>query len=764
MYLVVFFHQQEFFMQHKNKLGLSLALCLGLSAFIVSPALAAVPAFPTSFMGYDEVISDINASPVALSTDGSTIIGRILATNPFEAFRWTLQNGLENLGALGSGNTLASLLSADGSVVSGYSINSDGWEEAYVWTEADGMVGLGTLGGTEESKQSRPSLMTADGTVVTGVSINTGGHTGTFRWTAGDGMIGLGTLGGFGDDDYSYPTVMSTDGSVIAGYGLNTDGHDEAFRWTAGDGMVGLGTLGGFEGDDHSFAQFMSTDGSVIAGYAMNTDGHDEAYRWTGADGMVGLGTLGGFEGDDNSYPQFMSTDGSVIAGHSLNTDGNNEAFRWTAEDGMAALGFLEGDTESSVQAMSTDGSRIFGASDAGEFPHAYLWTAEDGMKSMIDVLTGLGVNMEGWKLFQARRVNTYGMVVWLTGTLNDTSMNVLAKLGENPGLITEDELKIALVPTLTPAQQVHDALDTGIDQSLFVAGQALSSFTPPPLQAAADTGMSAGARPAKKPFSGYAVGSFGMGQNNDWNNNDTNGATGFLFHANDDLSFGGGIIGSYNLVQTHLGGQSHTTASGLSAIGAYQSPDSLFLEGTLVAAYLDVDTNRHYMNGSDIDGSHGETHGFGYGGSVRGGISLVMDNKISLMPYLGLEASHTHLDGYTEQGGAFPASIASQNSNRVASSIGLEARQNLSPNLEIGGRGAWGHRLSNNGGSLTATTASITSVLPGAAGNRNWAEGAVTTAYKISNSSKFTGEISGRLGNTEQTAARVTLGLFFGF
>jgi probable HAF family extracellular repeat protein len=254
---------------------------------------------------------------------------------------------------------------------------------------------------------------------------------------------------------------------------------------------------------------------------------------------MVGLGTLGGFEGDDNSYPQFMSTDGSVIAGHSLNTDGNNEAFRWTAEDGMAALGFLEGDTESSVQAMSTDGSRIFGASDAGEFPHAYLWTAEDGMKSMIDVLTGLGVNMEGWKLFQARRVNTYGMVVWLTGTLNDTSMNVLAKLGENPGLITEDELKIALVPTLTPAQQVHDALDTGIDQSLFVAGQALSSFTPPPLQAAADTGMSAGARPAKKPFSGYAVGSFGMGQNNDWNNNDTNGATGFLFHANDDLSFG---------------------------------------------------------------------------------------------------------------------------------------------------------------------------------------------------------------------------------
>ncbi len=93
--------------------------------------------------------------------------------------------------------------------------------------------------------------------------------------------------------------------------------------------MVGLGTLG----RTRSGASDVSADGSVVVGYVHSDETSYEAFRWE--DGvMVGLGTLGG----EDSRAHGVSVDGSVVWGTSDNSAGRREPFIWDAEHGMRSL------------------------------------------------------------------------------------------------------------------------------------------------------------------------------------------------------------------------------------------------------------------------------------------------------------------------------------------------------------------------------------------------------------------------------------------
>jgi probable HAF family extracellular repeat protein len=97
------------------------------------------------------------------------------------------------------------------------------------------MVDLGTLqGGTSslanavnESSQVVGSSGTADGD-----------H--PFSWTQAGGMVDLGTLGG----SEGAATAVNASGEVV-GLAGTADGGNHAFSWTQVGGMVDLGTLGG---------------------------------------------------------------------------------------------------------------------------------------------------------------------------------------------------------------------------------------------------------------------------------------------------------------------------------------------------------------------------------------------------------------------------------------------------------------------------------------------------------------------------------------
>ena len=227
----------------------------------------------------------------------------------------TARQSFQGLGDLtgGSFNSRANGVTADGSVVVGFSRGASGIE-AFRWTSGGGMVGLGVL-------SIAAFGVSADGSVVVGTK-KPNKQRRAFRWASGGGMLSLGVA-----SVVAYG--VSADGSVVVGLG-RTFG-PEAFRWTNGGGLGGLGDLPG--GVFLSQANDVSADGSVVVGSGFSDIGH-EAFIWDAANGMQGLqAVMEGQLGLDLTgwtrlhWATGVSDDGATIVGYGTNTDGNTEAW-----------------------------------------------------------------------------------------------------------------------------------------------------------------------------------------------------------------------------------------------------------------------------------------------------------------------------------------------------------------------------------------------------------------------------------------------------
>ncbi|MFQ5635014.1 MAG: PEP-CTERM sorting domain-containing protein, partial [Gammaproteobacteria bacterium] len=82
--------------------------------------------------------------------------------------------------------------------------------------------------------------VSADGRTVAGISHSGGSSYEAFTWTVAGGMVGLGDLPGGRHTSTAYD--VSADGSVVVGRG-QTAAANEAVTWTTADGIVGLGHL-----------------------------------------------------------------------------------------------------------------------------------------------------------------------------------------------------------------------------------------------------------------------------------------------------------------------------------------------------------------------------------------------------------------------------------------------------------------------------------------------------------------------------------------
>ena len=125
-----------------------------------------------------------------------------------------------------------------------------------------------------------------------------------------------------------------------------------------------------------------------------------------------GLGDLSG--GGFLSQAEGVSGDGSVIVGVSISANGT-EAFRWTQAEGMVGLGDLPGGSFSSrADGVSADGSVIVGdGSTTADAIKPFIWNSSQGMRSLEEVLTNdYGLNLTGWRLFDARGVSADGLTV----------------------------------------------------------------------------------------------------------------------------------------------------------------------------------------------------------------------------------------------------------------------------------------------------------------------------------------------------------------
>lgn len=100
-------------------------------------------------------------------------------------------------------------------------IAGDAEDHAFSWTQAGGIVDLGTLGGT----WSFAVALNSRGQVV-GESQSAGGDPHAFSWTRAGGMVDLGTIGG----PSSSATAVNDRGRVVGSSDL-ASGEDHATLW-----------------------------------------------------------------------------------------------------------------------------------------------------------------------------------------------------------------------------------------------------------------------------------------------------------------------------------------------------------------------------------------------------------------------------------------------------------------------------------------------------------------------------------------------------
>jgi probable HAF family extracellular repeat protein len=310
----------------------------------------------------------------------------------------------------------ATAISADGSTVAGYNatfVNSSYVYEAFRWTAATGVVGLGFATGFADNNFA--TAVNSNGTAVVGYGNSNTALQG-FEWTAAGGMAGLGYAPG---DNNNAAGGVNSDGSVVVGVReSDASNFAQAFRWTAAAGMVALGTL---PGDSTSNANAVNADGSVAVGDS-NGSGSliAQAFRWTAATGMVGLGAL---PGGLASTALGVSADGSTVVGSSV-VSGFSRAFRWSAAGhrmvdlGVIAQGSPLPDVDSIARAANADGSVVVGTSygfngcfgNSGQV--AFRWTAAAGMQNIEALLRNAGVINASFCLLSANAVSADGTII----------------------------------------------------------------------------------------------------------------------------------------------------------------------------------------------------------------------------------------------------------------------------------------------------------------------------------------------------------------
>jgi len=247
-----------------------------------------------------------------------------------EAFRWMESAGMSGLGDLGGPFFFSSAagVSGDGTIVVGAAAATTGIL-AYRWEAGTGMVSLGDLpGGPDEGEASAISV---DGVSIVGESRSAVGPSGdeAFLWRQSFGMIGLGRLGGSGQSSAS---GVNANGSIIVGTADPDLESPTAFRWTPATGIVALDDLS--VGTLASSALGVSTDGSAVVGWATTEQGQ-VAVRWTDA-GAEDLGRPAPFE-NSALFAEAASEDGSVIVGYGQD-GGTLRPFVWTQDDGLRPL------------------------------------------------------------------------------------------------------------------------------------------------------------------------------------------------------------------------------------------------------------------------------------------------------------------------------------------------------------------------------------------------------------------------------------------
>ncbi len=193
----------------------------------VLACLCASPVLGQSFIGLGFLPGDNYGQAVALSADGSTVVG----WGSSGGWRWRAF-AIDSVGD----QSYPTSVSADGSVVGGGHVTTSFNHPAFLWTPGGGTQ---IVPGVFSSLTPSPGI-SGDGRVLVGAGSTAGGS--AVRWTASTGAVTLppppGPFIAAGNED---AMATSFDGSVVVGSAsvqpLTGDGFVVPTRWTAAGGM-----------------------------------------------------------------------------------------------------------------------------------------------------------------------------------------------------------------------------------------------------------------------------------------------------------------------------------------------------------------------------------------------------------------------------------------------------------------------------------------------------------------------------------------------
>lgn len=253
-------------------------------------------------------------------TNSGEVLGIFAQYNSFHVYSWSRQDGLVELDEFGGYDVHVRDMSKSGYVLFSGTVGLGGTSAVFIWSRHDGLVRIETVSWCANAHAVN------DAGQVVGYDYGAGVPMQAFSWTETEGSVDLGTLGG----SSSRATELSDAGQVVGWSSLPGDEQTHAFSWTSREGMIDLGTLGGSD----SYAWAVSNRGHVVgeAGTVGGVSRH--AFLWTAQGGMIDLGTLGG----PNSYATGVNHTGVVI-GVAETAESAEHGFYWTPQTGMIDIG-----------------------------------------------------------------------------------------------------------------------------------------------------------------------------------------------------------------------------------------------------------------------------------------------------------------------------------------------------------------------------------------------------------------------------------------
>lgn len=231
---------------------------------------------------------DVNvASAWDVSSDGTSVVGMAWEDCHPAAIRWARATdgtatahpldrlGSRPAGAAGMPTNRASAVADDGSLIGGFAETemADRWPA--IW-HADGTGML--LPGTMLDAPGEVLAVSADGSMVAGTW-----NLEAFVWTEAGGVVSLGVLPGSLGGDAAYANAIAADGALVFG-GSGSLGALTAFVWTEADGMRPLADVVSAAGIDLPSGTVLqnvvaaSTDGTVILGSAATASGATQSF------------------------------------------------------------------------------------------------------------------------------------------------------------------------------------------------------------------------------------------------------------------------------------------------------------------------------------------------------------------------------------------------------------------------------------------------------------------------------------------------------